>query len=160
MDWISKTWISKTWTDMVLFPTLVSVHERRKKHHVSPCFTNPCFTNPVHVLLIQSSPCFTTCHFIQRSAFPQVFFFFTFLDLFLIYCKVLIALRLCTNLTKATLTNIRREIKRTMQLRHTYVCLSCRCTSRVGTRACYVQKMYKNNLMSFHSSAFVYFTHF
>ena len=27
----------------------------------NPCFTNPCFTNPVHVLLIQSSPCFTTC---------------------------------------------------------------------------------------------------
>ena len=26
--WISKTWISKTWTDMVLFPTLVSVHEK------------------------------------------------------------------------------------------------------------------------------------
>ena len=33
MDWISKTWISKTWicktwTDMVFFPTLVSVHEK------------------------------------------------------------------------------------------------------------------------------------
>ena len=41
--------------------------------YITPCFINPCFINPVHVLLIQSSPCFITCprRWILKSLFSR-----------------------------------------------------------------------------------------
>ena len=43
---------------------------------INPCFItprriNPCFINPVHVLPIQSSPCFITCHLMTLDC-PRV----------------------------------------------------------------------------------------